>query len=201
MRAMLIVYTLWHNPGLVPLLHTPESVLQKLRNGADLMTPGLARGPPFPVAATKGSVVAIASLDTPSVPMVVGVCEIDVGELKAVAGEKGRAVRGMHWEGDELWAWSSGGRGGGANPTALEGWILKGEDGLQDLAAETDKLRMDDADIETEDDGGVPLGDFEGSNPRHDTLFEREDAPPFKDKQVEGKELSTKGSFINRITR
>ncbi|KAH0558691.1 hypothetical protein GP486_004660 [Trichoglossum hirsutum] len=194
MRVVLTVYTLWHNPGLVPLLHTPEFVLQKLRNGADLMTPGLALGPPFPTAATKGSIVAVASLSTPSVPMVVGVCEIDVGELKAVAGEKGKAVRGVHWEGDELWAWSSGGKGGGAKPTALEGWEPNNEAGVQDLAAEIDQLQlqMEDADIETEDGGGVPLGDVEGSNRGHDTLDEGEDLPSSKDKQVEGKELSTK---------
>lgn len=49
-----IVYTLWHNPGIVPLLFTPSFVVEKLQGGADLMTPGLQRGPPFPKMATKG---------------------------------------------------------------------------------------------------------------------------------------------------
>ncbi|KAH0541859.1 hypothetical protein FGG08_003664 [Glutinoglossum americanum] len=192
-RMFPTVYTLWHNPGLVPLLHTPEPVLQKLRNGADLMTPGLARGPPFPTAAIRGSVVAIASLETPSVPMVVGVCEINVSELKAVAGEKGRAVRGMHWEGDELWAWSSGGKGGGVRPTALEGWDTKNGVWMRDLETEIKQLGVDDADIEeTEDDGGVPLGEVKGNKPGYNEFSEGEDVPPSKDSQVENKELSTK---------
>jgi hypothetical protein len=49
-----VVYTLWHNPGIVPLLYTPSFVVEKLQGGADLMTPGLQRGPPFPKKATKG---------------------------------------------------------------------------------------------------------------------------------------------------
>ncbi|KMU86191.1 hypothetical protein CIHG_03979 [Coccidioides immitis H538.4] len=42
------VYTLWQNPGIVPLLHTQSLVMDKLYGGADLMIPGLANGPPFP---------------------------------------------------------------------------------------------------------------------------------------------------------
>ncbi|EDN03837.1 hypothetical protein I7I51_05286 [Histoplasma capsulatum] len=45
------VYTLWRHPRLVPLLHTPNLVMDKLYGGADLMTPGLANGPPFPARA------------------------------------------------------------------------------------------------------------------------------------------------------
>jgi len=197
LSALLLVYTLWRNPGLVPLLHTPELVLQKLWNGADLMTPGLARGPPFPIAATKGSVVAIASLDSPSVPMVVGVCEINVSELKTVAGEKGRAVRGVHWSGDELWAWSAGGKGGGDRPRTLEGWELKSEAGIQDVKDEIDQLQIDDEEAEIEEDGGVPLEDEKGDNLDRDKFSGRDDnAPSSKDSQLEDKELSTKGSLI-----
>ncbi|KAI9776992.1 MAG: hypothetical protein M1839_009136 [Geoglossum umbratile] len=193
LSALLLVYTLWCNPGLVPLLHTPELVLQKLRNGADLMTPGLARGPPFPIAATKGSVVAIASLDSPSVPMVVGVCEINVSELKTVAGGKGRAVRGVHWSGDELWAWSAGGKGGGDRPRMLEGWGLKSEAGIQDVKDEIDQLRIDEEEAEIEEDGGVPLEDEKGDNLGRDEFSGRGDnTPSSKDSQLGDKELSTK---------
>ncbi|KKY28727.1 putative translation machinery-associated protein [Diplodia seriata] len=72
------VYTLWRNPGIVPLLHTPGFVVEKIQGGADLMTPGLQNGPPFPQKAKKGAVVAVASLENPTVPVAVGVCEIDV---------------------------------------------------------------------------------------------------------------------------
>ncbi|KAI9759130.1 MAG: hypothetical protein M4579_002577 [Chaenotheca gracillima] len=116
------VYTLWQNPGIVPLLHTPGFVMQKLKGGADLMTPGLANGPPFPPSATKGSIVAVAQLENPSVPLFVGICEIDVGKLKAVQGEKGRAVHGVHWMNDEIWAWGPPGKSGGDAPEELDGW-------------------------------------------------------------------------------
>ena len=75
-----------HTGYLVPLLHTPPIVIQKLQGGADLMTPGLAGGPPFPERAKKGTVVAVASTERPSVPMMVGWCEIDVSALGKVQG-------------------------------------------------------------------------------------------------------------------
>ncbi|EAW07575.1 putative RNA binding protein Ligatin/Tma64 [Aspergillus clavatus NRRL 1] len=116
------VYTLWHNPNLVPLLHTPEMVMQKLRGGADLMTPGLADEPPFPERAVKGAIVAVAGLDRHTVPLFVGICEIDIAGLGEVQGTKGHAVRGIHWEGDEVWAWSSSSRPGQPAPEYLAGW-------------------------------------------------------------------------------
>ena len=47
------------------------------------MTSGLA-GPPFPSGEVKGALVAVASLEKPSVPMVVGICGIDVAALQEV---------------------------------------------------------------------------------------------------------------------
>ncbi|KAF8468395.1 eukaryotic translation initiation factor SUI1 family protein [Kalaharituber pfeilii] len=105
------VYTLWKNPKLLPLLHTHQSVMEKLYTGADLMIPGLI-GPPFPAGAAKGKLVAIASSKSPTVALAVGIAEIDVSELSKVVGEKGKAVRILHWYGDEIW--SLGGSGGEA---------------------------------------------------------------------------------------
>ncbi|KAL3467627.1 RNA binding protein Ligatin/Tma64 [Aspergillus heterothallicus] len=116
------VYTLWHNPKIVPLLYTPELVMRKLRGGADLMTPGLANEPPFPERAVKGAVVAVSSLDRETVPLFVGICEIDISALGEVQGTKGHAVRGLQWEGDELWAWSPSSRPGVAAPEYIQGW-------------------------------------------------------------------------------
>ncbi|RMD41717.1 hypothetical protein DV735_g3421, partial [Chaetothyriales sp. CBS 134920] len=101
------VYSLWHNPGLVPLLHTPDFVVEKLQTGADLMTPGLFGGPPWPKGAQQGAVVAVAGLGRPSVPVSVGVCKIDISSLGSVQGLKGAAVEGITWYGDELWKWSA----------------------------------------------------------------------------------------------
>lgn len=186
----LLVYTLWRHPRLVPLLHTPDFVLQKLRTGADLMTPGLARGPPFPPKATKYAIVAIASIEKPSVPRVVGECDIDIASLERVQGAKGHAVRGQHWDGDEIWAWSQGGKPGISPPDEIEGWDLNG--GVGELGKGVEALSLDDQ----EDEGGVLLeskvneGHKENvSNP----FVDGEDALPNDEPATEEKELSTKG--------
>lgn len=135
------VYTLWQNPNLVALLHTPEMVMQKLHGGADLMTPGLANDPPFPERAVKDAVVAVASLDRETVPLFVGVCEIDVSALGDVRGAKGHAIRGLHWEGDELWAWSSSSRPGRPAPDYIQGWD---DEATEELEEAVDNLSLND---------------------------------------------------------
>lgn len=116
------------------------------------MTPGLA-GPPFPVGAIKDAVVAIASLENPSVPLAVGVCDIDVSSLQAARGGKGCAVQTVHWFGDELWDWSTTGKPGAAAPEALHGWIQEADKAA--LAEETNDMHLDDDDDDGE--GGVLL--------------------------------------------
>ena len=114
------------------------------------MTPGLARGPPFPEAAIKDAVVAIASLENPSVPMVVGVCEIDITALGRVQGVKGHAVRTVHWDGDELWSWSPGGKPGSEPPDHIDGW----DDGQYSLEQNVAGLDLEESETE-QDQGGV----------------------------------------------
>ena len=144
------VYTLWKSPDIVPLLHTPEIVINKLQGGADLMTPGLAGGPPFPERAKKGAVVAVASTEAPSVPVVVGWCEIDVSALEKVQGTKGHAVRNMHWAGDEAWSYGANGRPGQQAPAEIEGWSQTLES--RGLTGKLHALELDE-----NGDGGVPL--------------------------------------------
>ena len=150
------VYTLWRHPRMIPLLHTPDVVIQKMQEGADLNTPGLARGPPFPSKAVKGATVAVARYENPSVPLVVGVCEIDVASLTEVRGQKGHAVRPVHWEGDEAWAWSQNSHGGGSSPDQLPAWyseeIAALEKSAQALIVDDDDKAGDD-----DEDGGVSL--------------------------------------------
>ena len=150
------VYTLWHNPNLVPLLYTPEFVMGKLHGGADLMTPGLANEPPFPERAAKGAVVAGARVGKNKGPLFVGICEIDVSALGEVQGTKGHAVRGLHWEGDELWAWSSASLPGRPAPEYLEGWdedetegVEEVEEQMEDLGIADDGVTTTPGDIET----------------------------------------------------
>ena len=118
------------------------------------MTPGLARGPPFPSEATKGSIVAIASVECPSVPRVVGVCEIDVSSLQQVQGAKGHAVRGYHWDGDELWGWGQSGKAGSDAPSRIEGWDPTDEVELPTMAVEALSIAEHDSDT---GEGGVSL--------------------------------------------
>ncbi|KAL9097680.1 MAG: hypothetical protein Q9165_000006 [Trypethelium subeluteriae] len=185
------VYTLWKNPGLLPLLHTPGFVVQKLQGGADLMTPGLA-GPPFPSKATKDSLVAIASIDSPSVPMAVGTCEIDISRLGSVEGQKGHAVRTVHWCGDEIWAWSTNGRAGSTAPEHLDGWDEHVAN-KSDLAQRVEGLDLGEEDG---DEGGVSLGNVDRPEDHSSVKNEHvdgEDAPQNElFEQVNTPELTTK---------
>lgn len=194
-NGLCAVYTLWRHPQLVPLLYTPEIVLKKLRGSAPLMTPGLARGPPFPAKAIKDSIVAIASLDKPSVPMVVGICEIDVASLQQVQGAKGHAVRGEHWDGDEIWAWSAAGKPGGSAPEHIEGWDVDTTDASLREGVENLIIEEDDDDAE---EGGVSLSQepeqHKKFEPRNE-FVEGEDARSYEVVGEEEKELSTKGTL------
>ncbi|KAF9870992.1 hypothetical protein CkaCkLH20_11409 [Colletotrichum karsti] len=147
------VYTLWANTDIVPLLHTPGIVVKKLQTGADLMTPGLFGGPPFPEKARKGAVVAIASLENPSVPVAVGQCEIDVSALQAVRGAKGHAVKNLHWFGDEVWSFSTDGKPGRTAPEEIAGWVKVLE--VRGLIENLSGLSLEDQD----EGGGASLED------------------------------------------
>lgn len=188
------VYTLWHNPGIIPLLFTPHFVVEKLQGGADLMTPGLQRGPPFPKKAIKGAIVAIASLENPTVPMAVGTCEIDVSSLQQVQGAKGHAVQTFHWAGDELWSWSSTGKSGTQPPESLAGWD-QDNDEQDSLAAQTAAVTLED-----ESSGAVKLDADPTQRSKEEDAqgVEGEQAPANKDfiDEVEDKELSTPGKVI-----
>ena len=157
------------------------------------MTPGLARGPPFPSKATKGAVVAIASLEKPSVPMVVGICEIDVSKLQEVQGAKGHAVRGEHWDGDEIWAWSSSGKPGASAPDEIIGWDVDNDHA--DLREGVEHLAVDDHE-EDADEGGVPLEkeveDTQKVEPRNEYV-EGEHTQSYEKAAEDEKQFSTKG--------
>ncbi|KAK4633928.1 Translation machinery-associated protein 64 [Fulvia fulva] len=178
------VYTLWRNPDMVPLLHTPGIVVKKLQGGADLMTPGLAGGPPFPPNAKKGAIVAVASTDNPSVPVAVGVCEIDVSALERVQGAKGHAVENMHWAGDELWNYSTGSKPGQEPPEEIDGWVKVLE--ARGLAEKVQEMSLDAG----EGEGGVPLeiGNAEGhtaDGKDEASAAEKEDATPLTQKEID----------------
>ena len=118
------------------------------------MTPGLA-GPPFPGGARKNALVAIASVETPSVPVAVGTCVIDVADLQTTQGAKGHAVETFHWAGDELWDWSTSGRPGSASPAEIPGWLGTSQDSLPGLVG---RMTLDDEEDQADEaEGGVSL--------------------------------------------
>lgn len=185
------VYTLWRNPGIVPLLVCGSSVIERLQGGADLMIPGLINGPPFPEKAKKGTVVAIAGHDRPSVPVVVGTCEIDVSALQEVRGVKGQAVETFHWSGDEIWSWNASGKPGGEPPDQIDGWLAGSED-MKGLQEQTEELDLEDND----EAGGVVLNT--------DDTVNGQDAPgeqvPEKEFSTQGMPLSLNGVMLGLIT-
>lgn len=143
------IYTIWKHPDLTALLFTPGIVIEKMQGGADLMTPGLASGPPFPERARKGAIVAVSAIERPAAPVALGICAIDVSALEQVRGAKGMAVETLHWVGDELYNFSPSERAPPATPEKVDGW----EQHLmqQELHARTGDLALE------EDSGGVPL--------------------------------------------
>lgn len=149
-RLIPTVYTLWLNPGLVPLLHVGDMVVQKLRGGADIFAPGLIEPyQGFDRRAVKGSIVAVAGHKSDTVPRWVGTSKLDISGLQENA--TGTAAEGLHWEGDELWSWSSLNKGGSAGPDTIDGWP-----GLSHgLEQDTEELDLDDED--EQGDGGVAL--------------------------------------------
>lgn len=153
------------------------------------MTPGLANGPPFPAKAQKGAVVAVASLENPSVPVTVGVCLVDVSALGSVQGSRGHAVQTMHWAGDELWAYSTSNKAGVNPPDSIDGWLPREVD-EGEIAQQTSSMTLED-----EEEGGVVLG--QKSNGKGVATEEADDEPAKEETVAEAEvaQMTTKGAF------
>ena len=127
--------------------------------------------------------------------MVVGICEIDISSLQQVQGAKGHAVRGEHWDGDEIWAWSPAGKLGGSAPEHIEGWDVNTADASFEEGVE--HLTLEDEDDDA-DEGGVSLSQSNEQQTRlepRNEFVEGEDASPYE-VVAEEKELSTKGRLL-----
>jgi translation initiation factor 2D len=118
------------------------------------MIPGLI-GPPFPAEAKVGALVAIASSQKPTVPVAVGVCEVDVGALEKAVGEKGRAVRVLHWVGDEVY------KHGGSPAKVPEVLEVQGADGEAELVEGVKDMEITDVPVKKEERDGSSDGEEE----------------------------------------
>ena len=138
------------------------------------MTPGLQRGPPFPAKAKKDSIVAVASLENPSVPLVVGVCKIDISSLQQVQGLKGHAVEGVHWSGDEIWAWSQTGKPGADEPNPVEAWYPEALD-PEALTQDFSVIKVCDDVGDATNNSGTALSTSRVNNNPHDDFIDGEE--------------------------
>ncbi|MCJ1285296.1 hypothetical protein MMC26_004636 [Xylographa opegraphella] len=163
-----------------------------MRGGADLMIPGLVNGPPFPPKAKRGSTVAVASIELPTVPLVVGICEIDVCALSNVQGAKGHAVRGLHWDGDGIWGWSHGGKPGGSAPSVIHQWNIAEDISSRALAEGVAVMHVSQtgADLFEQDVHAEPRTPKTGAD--YDTYVNGEDGTPLEAASVQREEFTLK---------
>ncbi|KAF8982972.1 hypothetical protein BGZ46_000252 [Entomortierella lignicola] len=106
------IYTLWKLPKLIPAITTWDPVLQKLRNGADLMIPGVITSnlaTPIPDL-DEGQLVVILARGN-KYPLAIGTMAIPsktiLSSPKGTLPPKGKAVHILHVHEDQLWAMGS----------------------------------------------------------------------------------------------
>jgi translation initiation factor 2D len=102
-----LVYTLWKFPNLVPGLTTWNPVVDKLRNGADLMIPGVITANNTEVPdLEEGALVTIFARGN-KYPLGVGTMAISARAIVSSRGSlppRGKAVHILHVHDDQLWA-------------------------------------------------------------------------------------------------
>jgi translation initiation factor 2D len=114
------VYTLWKRIFL-PVITTPQLVIDKMRHGADLMAPGVvsilpSHTTPLPIPIDELVCVIPHSRDALLPPMAIGRMGMSSNEIQAA--DKGKAVLTLHTYGDALWE-----KGGKLEPPKEISWI------------------------------------------------------------------------------
>lgn len=112
------MYTCWEavKYGVLPVVYTHDAVMEKVYGGADLMMPGVlgVKRAGSDGGVKAGEIVGVADYKKENVVLAVGVAETDI-ESGGGRGGKGKAVRVLHWVGDELWGLG----GSGVNPPEI----------------------------------------------------------------------------------
>ncbi|ORZ34983.1 hypothetical protein BCR44DRAFT_1435540, partial [Catenaria anguillulae PL171] len=88
----------WRAPGGIPTFCTPPQVMEKIFQAADLMAPGIFGDLPD---VQPGQVVGVALLGNPRCVLAIGVALMDTHTI--ATQRKGKAVRIIHFYGDNLW--------------------------------------------------------------------------------------------------
>ncbi|KAJ6256532.1 hypothetical protein Dda_8394 [Drechslerella dactyloides] len=164
------VYTAWElaSDGLLPIVYTHDAVMDKVFGGADLMMPGVVGvvRRQSDDGVQQGALVGVADYKKENVVLAVGIAEANI-PASGGRGGKGKAVRILHWVGDELWA-----LGGGLTPPERLA-VSWGDGGVSEQ-------------VGGEEAGGVPLeaqrdeGESSGSTaaekqPSHGPAADRDD--------------------------
>ncbi|KZO97637.1 eukaryotic translation initiation factor SUI1 family protein [Calocera viscosa TUFC12733] len=155
------VYTLWRRPGMVPMLHTPAFVIEKLSEGADLMIPGVLETQEDLQGVSKGDLAAIAAIGS-DVPVAIGTMAVSPSSLGN--GMKGKAALILHVYQDHLWE-----MGSKSDPPASLPQASANPDEMASQLASTsigNVQASDGADTPTQppakgDDDDVPAGESE----------------------------------------
>ncbi|KAF9132406.1 hypothetical protein BGW39_000194 [Mortierella sp. 14UC] len=138
------VYTLWKFPDLIPGLTTWNPVVDKLRNGADLMIPGvITANNTFVPEIEEGSLVVIRARGN-KYPLAIGTMAISGQVLVSSRGSlppKGKAVHILHVHLDQLWAM-------GTKPDFPADWAQGAKTPLDDEYASFDDESADEEDNE-----------------------------------------------------
>ncbi|XP_021927222.1 eukaryotic translation initiation factor 2D isoform X2 [Zootermopsis nevadensis] len=103
------VCMLWSFPSILPSFTTWPQVFNRLAGGADLMLPGIVLKRQLHVKAygnlQKGEAVAI-NMTTNKAPVAVGVTALSSFDMY-MAAQRGKAVKILHFVGDELWSYGT----------------------------------------------------------------------------------------------
>ncbi|KAI8606610.1 hypothetical protein EDD21DRAFT_400249 [Dissophora ornata] len=158
------VYTLWKFPNLIPALTTWNPVVDKLRNGADLMIPGVITANDTKVPdLEEGAPVAILARGN-KYPLGVGTMAASGREITASRGSvppKGKAVHILHVHQDQLWAM-------GSKLEFPEDWSEGPKVPLDDEYESSDDEDADEAKDLTKDLADVVISDSKGKAPVRD---------------------------------
>ncbi|KAG0045551.1 hypothetical protein BGZ83_009245 [Gryganskiella cystojenkinii] len=104
------VYTLWKFPTLIPALTTWNPVVDKLRNGADLMIPGVITAANTAVPDLEEGALVVISARGNRYPLAIGTMAVSGKVIESSRGNmppKGKAVHILHVHQDQLWAMGS----------------------------------------------------------------------------------------------